>query len=335
MTITAFLSDRLRRLLFQAVSVLAAAVFLSATGTQTDILVLLLIIWAFLLAGIQIYDYFKCRAHLLELESVMDNLDEKYLFTECIPSPRSLYERRLFALVRRAGRSMLQTVSDAQTARQEYREYVESFVHEIKAPITAAKLICRHVEPETGRKLTKELSQIEAHVERALFYARLESPEKDFLIRQTSPARISADAVERHRSLLIQNGFRIETKDLDQTVYTDEKWAAFIFGQLLQNAARYRSESPLIAISAKQDGARVIVTVSDNGIGIPAHELPRVFDRGFTGSNGRCRGGSTGMGLYLCRRLADRMETELQISSEEGKGTLVTLIFPARSPHPA
>ena len=335
MTITAFLSDRLRRLLFQAVSVLAAAGFLSATGTQTDILVLLLIIWAFLLAGIQIYDYFKCRAHLLELESVMDNLDEKYLFTECIPSPRSLYERRLFALVRRAGRSMLQTVSDAQTARQEYREYVESFVHEIKAPITAAKLICRHVEPETGRKLTKELSQIEAHVERALFYARLESPEKDFLIRQTSPARISADAVERHRSLLIQNGFRIETKDLDQTVYTDEKWAAFIFGQLLQNAARYRSESPLIAISAKQDGARVIVTVSDNGIGIPAHELPRVFDRGFTGSNGRCRGGSTGMGLYLCRRLADRMETELQISSEEGKGTLVTLIFPARSPHPA
>ena len=204
---------------------MAAAIFLSATGSGMGVLILLLCAWILVLICIQTYDFLKCRAHLSELQFIMDHLDEKYLFTECIPKAGNLYERYLFTLTKQAGRSMIRAVSDARAANREYREYVESFVHEIKAPITAARLISRHVEPETGRKLIKELSQIEAHVERALFYARLESPEKDFLVRQSSPAVIVANAIERYRSLLIQSGFRIETDNLEQTVYTDEKWA--------------------------------------------------------------------------------------------------------------
>ena len=122
----------------------------------------------------------------------------------------------------------------------------------------------------------------------------------------------------------------METQGLDCSVYTDEKWAVFILGQLLQNAARYRGPEPVITLSAKPLGQQVQLTVSDNGIGIPAHELPRVFDRGFTGSNGRSRGGSTGMGLYLCRKLSGFLELGLEIVSAEGKRTTVTLTFPAK-----
>ena len=111
---------------------------------------------------------------------------------------------------------------------------------------------------------------------------------------------IAAQAIENHRPLLVQSGVRIETYGLDCTVYTDEKWTVFILGQLLQNAARYRKAEPVISISVKALGKQTQLIVQDNGIGIPAHELPRVFDRGFTGSNGRSRGGSTGMGLVLC-----------------------------------
>ena len=117
---------------------------------------------------------------------------------------------------------------------------------------------------------------------------------------------------------------------MDCTVYTDEKWAVFILGQLLQNAARYRGTAPVITLSVKPLGKQTQLIVHDNGIGIPAHELPRVFDRGFTGSNGRNRGGSTGMGLYLCKKLAGFLELGLEIASEEGKGTTVTLTFPAK-----
>jgi len=330
MTFSEFLSDRLGRLIFHGAVTAAAFLFLLATGTQSGVAVLLLVILTLIFALEQLMDFMKCRARLDELEAIMTGLDKKYLFAECIPKAQNAYERKLLELFRGAGRHMVQAVSDAGAAQREYREYVESWVHEIKTPITAAGLICRSADPEVRRKLSPELAQIEAHVERALFYARAESPEKDFIVRRTDLAEITAQALNQHRTLLIQSGVKINADSLSQTVYTDGKWAAFIVGQLLQNAARYRSEQPMVTLRAKQIGQQVQLTVQDNGIGIPAHELPRVFDRGFTGSNGRSRGGSTGMGLYLCRRLADCLQIDLQITSEAGTGTQVSLTFPSR-----
>ncbi len=333
MTISEFLSDHLHQIVLRTVFAGVAAVFLLAAGTQAGIVILLGIVWFLVFLTGWVIQFVRSRARLLELQSIMDGLDQKYLFAECVPGGRNAYERKIMELSARAGRAMISAVSDAEAAQQEYREYVESFVHEMKAPITAAGLICRKADPEIRRKLTGELAQIEAHVERALFYARTQSPEKDFIVRQENLAQIVAGALGQYQALLLLNGIRVETSCLEQTVYTDGKWAAFIVGQLLQNAVRYRrngNAEPVVMLSAGRVGKRIRLTVSDNGIGIPAHELPRVFDRGFTGSNGRTRGGSTGMGLYLCRKLAHSLELELQILSKEGEGTAVTLTFPAR-----
>lgn len=319
------LASLLIRAAFAAISIL----FLLATGTQADVLWLLCVIWLLAFLCAQAVDFLRLRSHLRELEHILEGLDQKYLFSECIPKSRNIYERKLTDLFRRSGRAMIGAVSDAQAAQREYREYVESWVHEIKTPITAAGLICQNAEADTRRRLSPELSQIEAHVERALFYARAESPEKDFILRRTQLSEIAARALGQHKALLIQSGVRVETEGLEQAVYTDGKWAAFILGQLLQNAVRYRNEAStqVITLSAKPLkplGKQVQLTVTDNGIGIPAHELPRVFDRGFTGSNGRARGGSTGMGLYLCRKLADCLEMELRISSITDSRTAAT-----------
>nr|WP_325219961.1 sensor histidine kinase [uncultured Oscillibacter sp.] len=330
MTLREFLSDRLRRIALQVICAGLATLFLFATGTQPGVLVILLIVLLLAFLTVNMFDFFQQRARLLELKSILDGLDRKYLFTECVPQPKGLFERRLFDLARLAGRDMTGAVSDAQASQREYREYVERWVHEIKAPLTAARLICRELDGDTRRKLTAELSQIEAHVERALFYARAENPEQDCLFRQIELEKIAAQAIENHRSLLIQNGIRVELENMNCAVYTDEKWAVFILGQLLQNAARYRGPEPAVILSAKPLGRQTQLIVHDNGIGIPAHELPRVFERGFTGSNGRIRGGSTGMGLYLCRKLAVFLELGLDITSTEGNGTVVTLTFPAK-----
>ena len=330
MTLWEFLSDRLDRILIQAVCAAVAAFFLRATGTQSGVLAVLLLALLLVFAAVQLADFLRQRARLRELEAILEGLDQKYLFAECVPTPRSLYERRLFELTRRAGRAMTGAVSDARAAQREYREYVEGWVHEIKTPITAARLICQKLDGDTRRRLICELDQVQAHVERALFYARAESPERDCVIRQTQLSQLVAQAVGEHRALLIQSGVRVETDGLDRSVYTDGKWAAFILGQLLQNAARYRGPEPVVTISARPLGRQVQLTVADNGLGIPAQELPRVFDRGFTGSNGRARGGSTGIGLYLCKKLAGFLELGLEITSEEGRGTTVTLTFPAK-----
>ena len=330
MTLREFLSDRLKRIALQVICAGLATLFLFATGTQPGVLVILLIVFLLVFLTVNMFDFFQQRARLLELKSILDGLDRKYLFTECVPQPKGLFERRLFDLTRLAGRDMTGAVSDAQASQREYREYVERWVHEIKAPLTAARLICRELDGDTRRKLTAELSQIEAHVERALFYARAENPEQDCLFRQIELEKIAAQAIENHRSLLIQNDIRVEMENMNCAVYTDEKWAVFILGQLLQNAARYRGPEPVITLSAKPLGRQTQLIVHDNGIGIPAHELPRVFERGFTGSNGRIRGGSTGIGLYLCRKLAVFLELELRMDSQEGAGTTVTLTFPAK-----
>ena len=330
MTLRDFLSDRLFRVITQLLCFTMAALFLRATGTQSGVLAILAAVFLLAFCAVQLSDFLSQRARLRELKSILDSLDRKYLFTECAPPPKNLYERRLFDLTRQAGRDMTGAVSDAEASQREYRDYVEQWVHEIKAPITAARLTCRDLDGETRRKLTAELAQIEAHVERALFYARAENPEQDCLFRQADLGKIAAQAIENHRSLLIQNGVRVETEGLDCKIYTDEKWAVFILGQLFQNAARYRGSEPVITLSAKPLGRQTQLIVHDNGIGIPAHELPRVFERGFTGSNGRACGGSTGMGLYLCRKLASFLDLELRIVSQEGAGTTVTLTFPAK-----
>lgn len=330
MTLGEFLSDRLRYLIFQAVFAVISALFLLATGTQTGVVVLLFLIWLLLFLVVQTVEFLTCRAKLSELENILEGLDKKYLFTECIPKGRTIYERKFTELFRRAGMSMIGAVSDAEAAKREYREYVESFVHEIKTPITAANLICRHVDADTRRKLTKELSQIETQIERVLFYARAEHPEKDFLISQHSLLDLAGQAIRQHRTLLIQSGVRVETENLEQMVFTDSKWTVFILGQLLQNAARYKSAQPVIILSAKQLKGQTELTVKDNGIGIPAHELSRVFERGFTGSNGRALGGSTGIGLYLCRKISSLLEIDLKITSTEDVGTSVTLTFWSR-----
>lgn len=352
MTISEYLSDHICAIAARTVFVVTAALFLMATGTQTGIIVILGIFWALLFFGMQITDFLRCRSYLQELEGIMDGLDKKYLFAECAPKSRRAYERRMMDLFRRAGRAMTTAVSDAEASIREYREYVESWVHEMKAPITAAELICRNLvrernHQEVRRKLSLELAQVEAHVERVLFYARAENPEKDFLVWQVNLGDVVGQAIGQYRALLMENGIRVEMADLEQMVFTDNKWAAFIVGQLLQNAARYRGAEPVIMISVEEDlreswhqenevdtaaegKKQVRLVVKDNGIGIPAHELPRVFDRGFTGSNGRARGGSTGMGLYLCKKLADSLEIDLEIASKAGEGTTVTLTFPAK-----
>ena len=228
-------------------------------------------------------------------------------------------------LTGRACRAMTGAVSQARSAQRAYQEYVERWVHEIKTPITAAGLLCRRLDAEARRSLAYELGQIEAHVERALFCARAESPEQDCLLRRTSLEVLTAQALADHRTLLTWSGVRVETGDLDQPVFTDAKWAVFLLGQLLQNAARYRGRDPVVELSARRLGKRVQLTVRDNGIGIPAHELPRVFDRGFTGCNGRMDKRATGIGLYLSREICRRLGHTISLDSEPGKGTLVTI----------
>ena len=276
-------------------------------------------------------DYRRWKRYLDSLDALLTDLDKKYLFPEMIEQGENQEEKKLQDIFYDMEVSMNEQVSNYRRNMEEYKEYVETWVHEIKIPIGAMKMILtNHKEADYG--LSDEVSRVEGYVEQALFYARSNAVEKDYLINRIELLQVVQDAVLKRKKTLRDMHAGIDLHDLEIEIYSDSKWLAFMLGQVLDNSIKYRKKDALsIEIySEKRDNA-VLLHIKDNGAGIKESELSRVFDKGFTGSNGRRGSDSTGIGLYLCKKLCKRLEHNITIESEVGKGTTVTFVFPVSS----
>ncbi len=261
--------------------------------------------------------YAFANAKLKKLKKSKESLSEKYLLGELLEKPHDAVEREYYEVMKEVSRSAIGEVERAEREKEEYFDYVEKWIHEIKTPLTACSLICDNGADEA--KLRRELKRADNLTDTILQYARLRSAEQDTVITTANVANIIADAVKSQRELLVASKISVETSG-DFTVCTDAKAFSFILKQLLSNCAKYCEgcKVRIIADSGK-------ITVSDNGAGIEAHELPRIFNRGFTGSNGRKAG--TGMGLYIAAELCKRLDITLKADSEPNKGTAFSFEF--------
>ncbi len=224
---------------------------------------------------------------------------------------------------------MLEEIEAVQRERKEYREYIEQWIHEVKTPITAIRLLCENHRSDTSRELLAELEHINRYTEQALYYARSEETQRDYLIRETPLGDVIHGAVADNKYLLRRHQVKVEVEDAGICAYTDDKWLRFLLDQLISNAVKYRGSDPKLRFVAGERQGRVFLAVEDNGIGIPESDLPRIFDKGFTGTNGRLQKSSTGIGLYLCRKLCDKLGIDLTAESGgRGKGTRMELTFP-------
>ena len=211
------------------------------------------------------------------------------------------------------------------------------WVHEIKTPIAAAHLVAQNNPSLPMDDVQTQLTKIESLVEQALFYARSASVDRDFSIRDVNLQSIVKDALKNNARVFIDAGVSPHFDDLAHVVKADSKWLEFILRQLLINAAKY--SNPELApgeknvwISAsvlepREGTTSTTLFIKDNGIGIPEEDLARIFDKGFTGQNGRKYAKSTGMGLYLCYELCRKMGLKLAVSSTIGKGSTFSITF--------
>ena len=228
-----------------------------------------------------------------------------------------------------AEKSMLEEIEAVQRERKEYREYIEQWIHEVKTPITAIRLLCENHRSDTSRELLAELEHINRYTEQALYYARSEETQRDYLIRETPLGDVIHGAVADNKYLLRRHQVKVEVEDAGICACTDDKWLRFLLDQLISNAIKYRGSDPKLRFVAGERQGRVFLAVEDNGIGIQESDLPRIFDKGFTGTNGRLQKSSTGIGLYLCRKLCDKLGIGLTAESGgRGKGTRMELTFP-------
>ena len=312
-------------------SMAALACFLALNGNNRDSILLILLTWAGVAGGWMVRSYLL-RKHQLDARlSLAESLRETYLSGEIMQAPTRADDQVYYQILKRAGRSMMEQISAIQRERGEYREYIEQWIHEVKTPIAASKLLCENHPSPASPALLSALEAIDRYTEQALYYARSEHTEKDYSIREMSLADVVHGAIADNKYLLRQCDMAITVDDLEIVVYADDKWVRFILNQIISNAVKYRApQHPALHIFTERSGDQVLLSIADNGIGIPACDLSRVFQKGFTGENGRVVQKSTGMGLYLARRLATALEVELRAASEEGKGTRMTLLFPAR-----
>lgn len=278
-------------------------------------------------------EFHQRKVFYKKVQRLLEELPEKYLIVELIKEPGFIEGKILKDILQQTNKSMLEHVNSYKYNEEEYKEYIETWIHEIKTPIATGKMIVENHKNEITKSIEEELDKIDNYVEQALFYARSNTVEKDYCITKTSLKEMVNSVVKRNKNAFIQGKIKANLHDLEIEVNTDPKWCIFIFNQIIQNSIRYLDkEEKEIEIFAEKEKEKVELYIKDNGIGIKIEELPRVFEKGFTGTNGRqTNKKSTGIGLYLCKKLCAKLQIGIQIESVEKETTCVKMTFPMNS----
>ena len=329
-----YIKEKMVLIIGTILALVSVEILLLAYNISILIRVYCAFIIVFVMALAILIEYKKKKDYYNELIKNMEELKEKYLISEIIKTPNFIEGKILKDILQDTGKSMLENVNYYKNIQEDYKEYIELWIHEVKIPIAASKMIIENNKNEVTKSIDEELDKVENYTEQALFYARSNAVEKDYIINKTNLKEIVNGAILKNKTTLLNEKTSIELSNLkDEEVYTDSKWAVFIVNQIIQNAIKYsKKENKKIEISSQEKNDKVILYIKDNGIGIKKGEITRVFERGFTGENGRIIGQkSTGIGLYLCKKLCDRLGLGIELNSEKDKGTEVRIIFPKSS----
>ena len=281
-----------------------------------------------------IASYYKRKNFYNKILKTLDELDKKYLISEMVGSADFTDGKILKEILEETSKSMTEHVNEFKFLMEDYKEYIELWIHEIKIPIATSKMIIENNKNDVTKSIDEELDKIDDYTEQALFYARSNAVEKDYIIKKTNLEKIVNTVIMKNKNEFIQEKIQLNIHDVDMEVGTDSKWVIFILNQIIHNSIKYKKqdENLQIEIFAKKNKENSILYIKDNGIGIRKGEITRVFEKGFTGSNGRILNKkSTGIGLYLCKKLCDKLGMAIELNSEENVETEIKLVFPQNS----
>ncbi len=330
MRLSEYIRDKAGVLLLNGAGMLLLSVFLLAIGNPLSAAALILIAWCIVLFFYFGAHYLSRKRYFEELFLLLDELDARYLLAEVMKPSWRLEDRIYRDILRKSNKSVIEKIHRLEDEQRDYKEYIESWIHEAKTPITAMHLIIGNIqEKESARRFEAELGKMENLVEMVLYYARMEQAYQDYLITKTPLRRVVLDSIQRNRVHFMENQMQIDLQMEEVFVSTDEKWVLFLLNQIFSNCMKYRRESGAkISIFTKRQENGLSLIVEDNGCGIKPEEIRRIFQKGFCGSNGRKNQYSTGIGLYLCQRLCDKLQIGIHAQSEPGQYTRMILTFP-------
>lgn len=332
MSLKDYLEDHIGFLVTCFLFLMLESFLLLLLGVEISMVVMLGCVWAILFIGYFVLSFHRKEKRMKELEQMLNQLDQKYLLHEVMGSGGNSEEQFYRYLLRMGNKSMLEHVSGIERTRKDYQEYIEQWVHEIKTPIAAMKLWAENQEGKKKREAYTQVERIEHYVEQALFYARSENVEKDFCIQKMDIKEVVQEALLQCKYLCTSNGIHVDIPEESYWIRSDEKWIVFLLNQLIENAVKYRRsdiDSTLSIFIVEKDD-EVELHVKDNGIGICANDIARIFEKGFTGENGRnANRHATGIGLYLCKKLCHDLGIDIDVVSSLMQGCDMILSFPS------
>ncbi len=293
-------------------------------------------------------EYHSKKRFYDDMHMKLDGLEKKYLVMEMIENEKCVEELELSDIVHEMGTSMTEHVNTYRRAQEEYKDYIEMWIHEVKLPIATAKMIIENNKDDVTKRIEDELNEIENYTEQALYYARSNHTQKDYFVAKVNLREMITETIKKKKRVLIAQKMKVEVNISDAIyVYTDAKWCQFVLNQIIQNSIQYKAaENACITFTAQEKKEQIVLSIADNGIGVKSAEVDRVFEKGFCGTNGRGGKKATGIGLYLCKKLCDKLGHRIELESEamEGviqgskvetlrvqTGTTVKIIFPCNS----
>lgn len=311
-------------------------------GARKQDVVYAAVLDAILLLITVLVGFFRYSSKVKALSNALERpVEEQAQLPEATDDVEILYQR----LLENQSIARSESESSAAIRQSQMRDYYSMWVHQIKTPISAMKLLLEAEREELGlficdeeqQASLKELSdnvasfedelfRIEEYVSMALQYQRVSSTENDFVLEKVSVDGVIRDTIKKYAKIMIRRHIGINYSGTGQEVYTDGKWLAFMLEQILSNAIKYTPQG-FVTIETAEEKDRFFITIKDTGIGIKAEDLPRVFEKGYTGYNGHADKKATGIGLYLCRQMADKLGHTIRMESEIGKGTKVWIGF--------
>ena len=338
MNIKDYLKDRSLAILLNFIFFAFVIFILKASQVERVTIIFTTMLWI-ALSGIEIfYGYFKKKSYYDQVINSLNELDKKYLLPVVIKRPSFCEGKILYDVLSITDKSMNEEVNKYKFNQEEYREYLDLWVHEIKTPIAASKLVIENNKNEHTLSILEEIEKVEGFIEQALYYSKSSEIEIDYIIKETDLRKCINNTIKRNKNLIREKKICIDIEDFREKVYCDGKWMEFILNQIIANSIKYigdksinkklEKELPTIYIHTKLKDNSLELYIKDNGIGIDKKDLNKVFNKGFTGINGRKLKKSTGMGLYISKRLAQKMYLGLDIYSIVNEETTVKITFP-------
>ena len=305
-------------------------IFLMLNAFKLDISVNILTIVILLLCGVSItlFNFYRKNKFYKSYLNGLNKLSKKYLILETIPEPSSYEERIMVDSLYEINKSMIENINEYQRNINEFKEFVEIWIHEVKIPISSMVLKCHNNKEKYDKSLLSIIRRLDNNIDEILYYVRSENTEKDFSISEVDLKDVIHNVSIKNKDDWLENDIKFEANVKKAIVNTDKKWLEFIVNQIINNSIKYKKDKDsVIRISSREEDDKTVLEIYDNGIGIPSKDISRVFEKSFTGSNGRDKVKSTGMGLYIIKKLCDKLGHNIYIESVEKEYTKVIIEF--------